>query len=27
VDGLRFDVTAPEDAAGVVAELFGARSE
>src|SRR4029453_3571449 len=26
-DGLRFDVTAPEDAAGVVAELFGARSE
>jgi DNA-binding transcriptional MerR regulator len=26
-DGLRFDVTAPEDAAGVVADLFGARSE
>jgi hypothetical protein len=24
---LRFDVTAPEDAAGVVADLFGARSE
>jgi DNA-binding transcriptional MerR regulator len=26
-DGLRFDVTAPEDAAGVVADLFGGRSE